>query len=130
MTLPVCFACLMRNTIGIGMLALVLLGGCSTKEQSENVVTFNMWNENWKRQTTYQLMPEGQQFLKELLAREPDVDSAIPIALKPSGLLVQDGQRYAIEPDKVILFSDEGTKIWKRKGIKKELIKSSDVLEN
>ena len=130
MTLPVCFACLMRNTIGIGMLALVLLGGCSTKEQSENVVTFNMWNENWKRQTTYQLMPEGQQFLKELLAREPDVDSAIPIALKPSGLLVQDGQRYAIEPDQVILFGDEGTKIWKRKGIRKELIKSSANLKN
>ena len=111
------------------MLALVLLGGCSTKEQSEKVVTFNMWNENWKRQTTYQLMPEGQQLLKELLAREPDIDLGVPIALKPSGLLVQDGQRYAIEPDQVILFSDEGTKVWKRKGIRKKLIKSSDELE-
>ncbi len=120
----------MRNTIGIGMLALVLLGGCSTKEPSGDAVTFNMWNENWKRQTTYQLMPEGQQLLKELLAREPDVNSTIPIALKPSGLLEHEGKRYAIEPDQVILFGDEGTKIWKRKGIRKELIKSSANLKN
>lgn len=115
----------MKNIIGIGTLALVLLGGCASRDS----VTFNMWNENWKRQTTYQLTPQGHHILTKLLAREPDVNSTIPIALKPSGLLVQDGQRYAIEPDQVILFSDEGTKIWKRKGIRKALIKSSDVLE-
>ena len=119
----------MRNTIGIGMLALALLGGCSTKEPSGDAVTFNMWNENWKRQTTYQLMPEGQHLLKELLAREPDVNSTIPIGLEPSGLLVHEGKRYAIEPDQVILFSDEGTKVWKRMGIRKKLIKSSNELE-
>ena len=116
----------MKNIIGIGTLALVLLGGCASRDS----VTFNMWNENWKRQTTYQLMPEGQQLLKELLAREPDVDLGVPIALKPSGLLEHEGKRYAIEPDKIILFGEEGTKIWKRKGIRKELIKSSANLKN
>ena len=116
----------MKNIIGIGTLALVLLGGCASRDS----VTFNMWNENWKRQTTYQLTPQGHHILTKLLAREPDVNSTIPIALKPSGLLVHEGKRYAIEPDKVILFGDEGTKIWKRKGIRKELIKSSANLKN
>jgi hypothetical protein len=118
----------MKNIIGIGTLAFVLLCGCATKEPSRDAVTFNMWNENWKRQTTYQLMPDGEETLAELLAREPDVNSTVPIALEPSGLLVHEGKRYAIERDQVVLFGDEGTKIWKRKGIRKELIKSSAKL--
>ena len=116
----------MKNIIGIGTLALVLLGGCASRDS----VTFNMWNKNWNRQATYQLTPQSQHILTELLAREPDVNSTIPIGLEPSGLLVHEGKRYAIEHDQVILFGDEGTKVWKRKRIRETLIKSSDELEN
>ena len=114
----------MKNIIGIGTLALVLLGGCAPRDS----VTFNMWNENWNRQATYQLTPQSQHILTKLLAREPDVNSTIPIALEPSGLLAHEGKRYAIERDQVVLFGDEGTKVWKRKGIRKALINSSAKL--
>ena len=119
----------MKNIIGIGTLALGLFGGCAPKEPSSDAVTFNMWNENWKRQATYQLMPGGEETLNELLSGEPDVNSTIPIALEPSGLLSHEGKRYAIERDQVVLFGDEGTKVWKRKGIRNALIKSSAKLE-
>lgn len=119
----------MKNSIGIGTLALGLLCGCAPKEPSGDPVTFNMWNENWKSQATYQLMPGGEETLNELLSREPDVNSTIPIALEPSGLLAHEGKRYAIERDQVVLFGDDGTKVWKHKGIRKALIKSSAKLE-
>ena len=112
----------MRLTACIGALALSLLGGCAPRQTAGNAVSFNLWNENWKSQRSFQLMPEGEKFLDEVLASEPEVSLEVPVGLEPTGLLTHEGRRYAIEPDQVVLLAEEGAKIWKRKGIRKALI--------
>ncbi len=119
----------MKKGSALVLFSTLLLFGCHPPKPVPWATTFSVWDAGLGSRTTFQLMPPGRALLRETLAREPDLDLSAPISLKPSGLLIQDGKSYALEADELILFGDEGSKIWKRKGIRADLIRASSRLD-
>jgi hypothetical protein len=76
----------------------------------------------------YQLLPDGQKILDALVARKPDTDIKAGMSLDPSGVLTVNNIEYWIEPDKIILSGNEGTKVWEKNGIRRDLIQHSNRL--
>lgn len=87
--------------------------------------TFWAWDEVWNQKTAYQLQPDGERLLAALLAKKPDSEANAAAGLLPSGMIVLGETKYAIEDDEVVLLGKNNTKVWRHRGIKKELIEKS-----
>lgn len=112
----------------IWLLAILLLAGCSREKPEVASPTLKVWDENRSEQSVYRLLPDGQKILESLLARKPDTDIKAGISLEPSGVLMLNNIEYWIEPDEIILSANDGTKVWEKNGIRKDLIQHSNKL--
>ena len=119
----------MMKLIHIALLAVLVLAGCSRQKPNVGATTFTVSARKGSKQTSYQLLPDGQKVLDSLLARKPDTDISAPVCLLPTTWFFVDGQRYAISTDEIVLLGYGHTKVWKRTGIRKDLIDKSRKLK-
>ena len=110
----------------IAILVCLILG-CSRSRPDPGAATLTIVNGDLSGSTTYQLMPAGQKLVESVLGRAPDSDVDGAIGLIPYGWLELEGKKYTVEPDELIFSGDNRTMIWRRKGIRKELVRNSQV---
>lgn len=80
-------------------------------DEEKTAPMFTVWDSGWKVQSTFRLSEKGVEKLQAVLSREPDETTKAAIALAASGALQFGGQRYAIEPEKLVLSDLNGAKI-------------------
>ena len=102
-----------------------MLSGCSHPRPDVSGATFTVWDESRSTQLTYELTPEGQHILEELLARKPDRDHSGSVGLEPSGIIRLEGWKILLEPDQIFLVGGNRTRIWNQNNIRDDLILNS-----
>jgi|GEM_PF-3204756 len=73
-------------------------------------------------------LPQAElDFLFDLIAREPDVDTPDHINLDPPYRVIVESLDLALEPDELILMHKNGTKRWKSAGVRNRILASVGI---
>ncbi len=118
----------MKRSI-LGLLVALIILGCATPQTVDLTdITLTVWNESYSEKTNHQLTKEAKELLESVLDRKPDHNINTAVEIDLSGVLVLDGRKYVIEPNRVLFLGVNFTKIWDQKGVRKELIRQGRIL--